>query len=39
MFGMTHIVRVPHGSDNRHTCDVDCDDILSCDCSFEEDSS
>ena len=31
--------RMPHGSEIRHKNDVDCDDILSCDCSYDEDSS
>ena len=30
---------MPHGSDNRHTNDVDFDGILSCDCSYNVDSS
>ena len=30
---------MPHGSENGHMNDVDCSDILSCDCSYDEDSS
>ena len=30
---------MPHGHENWHTNDVDCDGILSCDCSYDKDSS
>ena len=30
---------MPHGSKNGHMNDVDCDGILSCDCSYDEHSS
>ena len=30
---------MPHGSEKRHMYDSDCNDILSYDCSYDEDSS
>ena len=30
---------MPHGHENWHINDVDCDGVLSCGCSYDEDSS